>query len=568
MNDTDLKKILLEGGYITEENAAIAERYTKANQTSLYDALIDLDLLNKTVFGEAIAESYNVPFVDLIPNAPVKSIVLSLPEDIAKKYHVVLWNKGDEKTYSFATDNPDQKGLREDLAKAFPDQEIAVYYGLPKDVTMIFAHYRFPIKTRLDSIAASGEDVASRLLKEIYEEALVYNASDIHIEPQKADVRIRFRIDGVLQEVTRIARDLHTAVINLIKVDADLRIDEHASSQDGAIRYENNGTATDFRVSILPTLPGEKVVMRILSTYSQTLALRELGLSSGDEMLIRASIKRPYGMVLVTGPTGSGKTTTLYSIIKVLNTPNVNITTIEDPVEYEVNGINQVQVNPHGNLTFDKGLRSIVRQDPNIILVGEIRDLETANVAVNAALTGHLLLSTFHANDAASTIPRLIDLGIPPFMIASTLELIATQRLVRLICPGCRQSVTLTKAQIDEIAPGASRYFDADPVILYVGKKCEVCSWTGYFSRHAIFEVIKVTPELQDMILTSPSAKQLRELSRSQGFLSLFENGLLLVKQGQTTLEELARVTATPDAPVGEENTKNYAARNSQKTKK
>lgn len=327
-----------------------------------------------------------------------------------------------------------------------------------------------------------------------------------------------------------------------MKVEAHLRIDEHQSAQDGAIRWlDANGNETDLRLSILPTLDGEKIVIRLLAKYVRGFQLVDLGLGEEDQKIIEASAQKPFGMILVVGPTGSGKTTSLYALLKLVNNPTINITTIEDPVEYRIAGVNQIQVNSATGLTFAKGLRSIVRQDPDLILVGEIRDQETSEISINAALTGHLLFSTFHANDAAAAIPRLLDMGTEPFLLASTLELIIAQRLARRICENCRYSVNLQKEEINKIPSYLRNKFD-EKTMIYRGKGCSACNFTGYQGRIALFEIIKTSPELQETIMGNPSSQQIWEVSRKQGARSLFEDGLEKVKTGLITLEEVFRV--------------------------
>jgi type II secretory ATPase GspE/PulE/Tfp pilus assembly ATPase PilB-like protein len=302
-----------------------------------------------------------------------------------------------------------------------------------------------------------------------------------------------------------------------------------------------------MRISILPTLNGEKVVIRLLSQYVRSFSFNDLGLSQHDQELLMKAINKPFGMILVTGPTGSGKTTSLYALLKLLNSPDVNITTIEDPVEYKMPGINQIQVNSQTNLTFAKGLRSIVRQDPDIILVGEIRDQETAETAVNAALTGHLLLSTFHANDAATAVPRLLDMDIEPFLLSSTLEVLIAQRLVRKICDQCRFSTSLSKEEVKKTIPAdVQKYFTGKHIVLYQGKGCASCGNTGFRGRTAIYEFIEVTPEIQELILQNPSTAQIWKIARKQGSVTLFEDGIEKVKNGITTLEELLRMAEPP----------------------
>ena len=325
---------------------------------------------------------------------------------------------------------------------------------------------------------------------------------------------------------------------------AKLRIDEHFSPQDGAIRFQGKTSPhpVDLRISIAPILDGEKVAIRVLSSYVRDLTLSDIGLSEELQNQILESAKKPFGMILVTGPTGSGKTTTLYSLIKTLNSKQRNITTIEDPVEYKIEGLNQMQTNLQSNLTFARGLRALARQDPDVILVGEIRDLETADIAVNAALTGHLLLSTFHANNAATSIPRFIDMGVESFLVGSTLELIISQRLVRRVCESCKCSYTLSKTQLDKFGPEVAKYFDNKSQTLYKGKGCPACSGTGYKGRIGVFEFITISTDLQDLIAKSPSTKDVAELAKRQGFKTMFEDGIEKVKNGLTSIEELVRV--------------------------
>jgi len=325
-----------------------------------------------------------------------------------------------------------------------------------------------------------------------------------------------------------------------------MRIDEHASAQDGSIRITNSGRSADIRVSIVPTLDGEKTVMRLLGEYLRGLSLAELGLTSKHEELLRTVAHRPFGMILVTGPTGSGKTTTLYALIKQLRTPSANLTTIEDPVEYRLTGVNQIQVNPETNLTFAKGLRALVRQDPDAILVGEIRDQETADIATNAALTGHLLFSTFHANDASSAIPRLIEMGIQPFLLSSTLELIVAQRLVRKLCQNCRVSKTVQiKTLPPEIAQAIQRKSEKT-VTIYEAKGCDVCNASGYKGRTALFELLVATQEIRDILPQRPSSDALSEIALKQGMQTLFDNGIEKVLAGITSYQEVLRVAQPP----------------------
>lgn len=540
--DEKIKEILLREAYVSAEDIKKAEEYAKTNNTSIISYLFASNLINNTLLGQAVAEAFGVPFSDLSMNPPTEAQVLRIPEEWAKKFWIVLI-KDDLHTLTIATANPQQMGLLEALKKLFPYKQINITYAFPKDIESTFIHYRQTLVSRLAHILQSPTSFAPGIIEEIVKEATLNKASDIHFEPQENISLIRFRIDGVLHTVGNIPKPLYENILNRIKVLAHLRIDEHQNPQDGAIRFSKNGLDVDLRISIVPTLDGEKTAIRLLSAYlARGLTLNDLGLSQTNQKLLYESAKKPFGMILVTGPTGSGKTTTLYALIKILNRPEINITTIEDPVEYKIAGVNQIQVNPQTNLTFAKGLKSIIRQDPNIILVGEIRDLETADIAVNASLTGHILLSTFHANDAATAIPRLLDIGVEPFLLSSTLDLIIAQRLVRKICLACKLSHSVTFDTLNSFLPNITGYFQEEPVTLYQGKGCDSCLMTGYKGRTAIFEFLKITPKIADLILKNPTTSQIWQLARQEGCQTLFEDGIDKVKTGITTLTELKRV--------------------------
>jgi type IV pilus assembly protein PilB len=419
--------ILLKQNYISQDDLVKAK--SLGQKESVIDYLLAQHIITKDLEGQAIAEYYDMPYADLNSNQPSQKQVLKIPEEIARKYRLVLF-KINEQGLIVTTDQPELSVLKEVLPKLFPGKKINLNYSLSADIDDVFIYYRKSLATRFSKIIENKQRIAPEIVEEMVEDALSYRASDIHFEPEETEVIIRFRVDGVLQEAGRIPKEYYENILNRIKVQAHLRTDEHFAAQDGSIRLVKNGLNVDLRVSIIPTLDGEKIVARVLSQYIGQLNLSDLGLDSDYEDQLLRVAKKPFGMILVVGPTGSGKTTTLYALLKLLNKPDINITTIEDPVEYKINGLNQIQVNNATNLTFAKGLRSIVRQDPDIILVGEIRDQETAEIAVNSALTGHLLLSTFHANDAATAIPRLLDMGIEPFLLSSTLNLIIAPLLL------------------------------------------------------------------------------------------------------------------------------------------
>ncbi len=543
LDDARIVEILRQGSYIKEEDLEAAQAYANSYRSSLVDYFLSHRLLTKDLLGQAVAESYKVAYIDLNSHQLARDQVLRIPEKIARRFRAVLFTDA-EGQVTIATDNPRQAGITVELEKIFPGKKVDLGYSLPEDIQRVFIHYRKELEARLEAIVKREQHAAPLLIDEIMSDALTVNASDVHFEPQGSTVVIRFRIDDVLQEVGKISSRHYETIINRIKVMAQLRIDEHLAAQDGAIRYKLDGQSVDLRVSVAPIVDGEKIAIRILSRYVREFNLGNLGLSETDQETVNQAARLPFGMVLVSGPTGSGKTTTLYSVIKTLNRPEVNITTIEDPVEYKIPGVNHIQVNTRTQLTFARGLRTIVRQDPDIILVGEIRDEETADIAVNAALTGHLLFSTFHANDAATAIPRLLDMGIEPFLLASTLEVVIAQRLVRRISEEYRISYTTTAKEIKNKFPGAEKYFGGGKITLYRGR--DDAPNDGYSGRIAIYEVIKITSQMQDLILKNPSSQEIRKLATKQGSKSMFEDGIDKVKQGVTTIEEVLRVAALP----------------------
>ena len=547
IDDAKLKAILLKENYVGEADLKKAETFSAEHHTLLADYLLTAGLLTDQLLGQAIAEALELPYADLTAHPPPRDQVLKIPGPFAKQYRTIL-AEDTEKQVTIATDDPTADNLQTALKELFPNRSVILAYALPNAIDEQLIYFRKSLETQAGKIIAEGEHVAPEIIGAIIDDAIAFRASDVHLEPEESEVVIRFRIDSVLQEGARIAREHYDTILNRIKVQARMRIDEHHEAQDGAIRYEKNGHTVDLRVSIMPTIDGEKVVMRVLAEYVRNFTLNNLGLSVAHQQFITTAAKKPFGMVLVTGPTGSGKTTSLYALLKILNRPEVNITTIEDPVEYKIVGLNQIQVDPLTNLTFANGLKSILRQDPDIILVGEIRDEETSEIAINAALTGHLLFSTFHANDASTAIPRLLDMKIEPYLLASTLEVIIAQRLVRRICTNCRYSQTVKPDQLEQILPNAKRFFPQKMITLYRGKGCESCNGNGFKGRIGIFEFIHVTPELQELILTNPSGKDIAELAKQQGAKTMFDDGIEKVLNGTTTLQELVRVTEPPDA--------------------
>ncbi len=542
----DIEDILLKGNYVSAENIQKAQTWAKTNKSTVEEYLLTHGIITKDILGQAMAEFYKVPYADLNTKLPSQEQVLKIPQDWATAYRMVLFTQ-DDAGVTITTDNPLRLSQAQSQVQIlFPNKKIYIAYSAPEDIDACFIHYRKLLGTRFSEIVSGQTRVAPEIIDAIVSDALAFNASDIHFEPQEKEVVVRFRIDGVLNEAGRFTKEVYENILNRIKVQSHMRIDEHFSAQDGAIRFVKGKGAVDMRVSVIPTLDGEKIVIRILAEYVKGFTFTDLGISEKDQVVFFKAAKKPFGMILVTGPTGSGKTTTLYALLKMLNQPSVNITTIEDPVEYKILGVNSIQVNPQTNLTFAKGLRSIIRQDPDIILVGEIRDLETAEIAVNATLVGHLLFSSFHATDAATAIPRLLDMGVEPFLMASTLELVIAQRLVRKICNQCRVSYTPTPEELEKLLPNSRQFFSETLPTLYKGKGCKDCSNTGYKGRTAIFEFIEINSPMQDLILKRPASYEIWALAQKSGAHCLFEDGLEKVKKGITTIEELLRVALPP----------------------
>lgn len=543
MDDAQLEKILVDGSYLTPKDLEQLKRYAAEDNVSLFQSCLAYGYLTDDLLGQAIAESMKVPYADLNSRMPSKEQVQKIPADVGTKHRVVLFAEtGDQ--IIVTTDQPENKELKTALKTVFKGKKVTINYSLSKDIDTALTNYRDELAVRLEKLTTDNNPDTPAMLHEIFDEAIVRGTSDIHFEPRKTELVIRFRIDSVMHRVGTVPIELYDNLLNLIKVRAKLRIDQHHATQDGALRHESKGREVDMRVSIAPTIDGEKIVIRLLTQYVRDFDLNNLGLSPRDADALAQAIKKPFGMILVTGPTGSGKTTTLYALLRMLNKPGVNITTIEDPVEYKVRGVNQIKVNEEMGITFARGLRSIVRQDPDVILVGEIRDEETAEIAVNAALTGHLVLSTFHANDAATAIPRLLDMGVEPFLLSSTLELVVGQRLVRQISEGCKKSYNVKAADLNKLKPGLSKYFTGTKT-LYDGSGCGE-DGRPFQGRTGIFEIIDGTPELKDLILKNPSVREIWSLARKQGSTALFEDGVLKVKQGVTSIEELLRVAEPP----------------------
>ncbi|MDO8571833.1 MAG: GspE/PulE family protein, partial [bacterium] len=513
---------------------------------------------------EYLATFFGVEMIDLEKTDIDQGALMRVSESFAKTHGLILFAFNEkEKTAKIAMRDPGDLASIEFLRARF-EVWIEVYmatskglrYGLNQYQKKIGEDFKKVIQENIHkTLSESGVSDVTKLaesiptvtiLDNIVEHAITLNTSDIHFEPFEDGFHVRFRIDGIMHEIVHMPKEIGPIVVARIKVIAGMQIDIHNSPQDGRFRFPLEDKYVDVRVSVLPTFYGEKGEMRLLQGSARPLSLTELGLSEHELGRISDLIKKPHGMILVTGPTGSGKTTTLYSVLHILNVPEVNINTIEDPIEYNIPGVNQTQVNIKAGVTFANGLRALVRQNPNIIMIGEIRDNETADIAVNASLTGHLVLSTLHTNDAPTAIPRLIDMKVQPFLIASTLDVVIAQRLVRTICSVCVQSFTpdeSIKNQIAEQAKHIGLEKLPSPALLFKGKGCSLCNHTGYRGQIGIFEVLRISEKLRNCILAQAPTNDIKRTAMQEGMTVMFVDGLQKVAAGITTIEEVLRVT-------------------------
>ncbi len=433
------------------------------------------------------------------------------------------------------------EGFRRRISGRTPEPRPASHEQAAVAATIAPEAERSPREAVLAELASTSHSIV-RLVDALVAWAHGSGASDIHVVPERGDVRVRFRIDGVLRDVLTLPASLHAEFISRIKVLAALRTDEHQAAQDGRFRAEVGGEPVDVRVSVAPTYHGENVVLRLLSGQAAEQTLASLGFSAGNTQKILGAVARPHGMVLTTGPTGSGKTTTLYTLVKGLSDPGVSIVTIEDPIEYSIAGIAQIPVNPRTNLTFAAGLRSILRQDPNIIMVGEIRDAETAGLAVNVSLTGHLVLSTLHTNDAVTALPRLLDLKVEPYLVASTVTAVVGQRLVRTVCGRCRTEHRLSEAERSSLVRVFPRGTLKGSRTFFRGAGCDACGGTGYAGRIGVQEVLVVDEAIRDAVMRKAAAAELRALAATGGMVPMLEDALSKAAAGTTSVEEVLRM--------------------------
>lgn len=567
---TNLAQVLVEEGLLTEEQAkkvSLNRLKTGESEESIIQAL---RVIGEVDFIKAKAKYLKVPFVDLETTAFSPEALSFVPRSVAEKYKLVpFYFDKKENELSVAMVNPLDLETVEFIEKK-SGLKVKPVMGLEKQIDF-FVREKYErergitseVSKALDERKKNEEDLVAvkkkvsteapvaKIVNTILEFAVKSRSSDVHIEPQEENIRIRYRIDGILQEKYLLPRNVHEAVVSRIKILSNLKIDEKRVPQDGRFMFLSDDKEVDLRISTMPTTYGEKVVMRLLRKAQKVPTLPDLGLRGRALKNLNDAIKRPHGIIIVCGPTGSGKTTTLYSALTIISTPGVNVSTIEDPVEYQIDGINQVQVNRQAGLTFATALRSFLRQDPNIIMVGEVRDTETAELAINAALTGHLVFSTLHTNDASGAPPRLLDMGVEPFLLVSSLNCVVAQRVVRKVCPDCIKFSPITKEMATEFKGILGPVYD---VIEEKWKKdgkeltvpqivgCDKCGNTGYLGRIGIFEVMPISEKMGKMIVEKAPASKLQELAMEEGMLSMKQDGYVKVLEGVTTREEVVRV--------------------------
>lgn len=602
VSDDLVEKLLVATGKFSEDQLKALREQEKNDKKPLQDVVVNTNTLSEKDLTKLYAEEIDVPFVELNAKELHKDILKLIPERIAKQYRVVAFDVDEDGVIFVAMEDPDdvpaisflQKQLghpvRVHIATTSTIQAALDQYDDSNVGTELAKVIAVQDKDEEDDQPIDEKDVAedspiAQTVNLIIDYGVKAGASDVHIEPRENFVLVRYRVDGILREANKLPRKVLNSLISRIKILANLKIDEHRAPQDGRFKISVNDHLYALRVSTLPIVDGEKVVMRILDESSKAATLEELGYWGDAKAAVEHAIVQPHGMVLVTGPTGSGKSTSLFSVLSMLNSPGINISTVEDPVEYRVVGANQTQVNPAAGMTFTSGLRALLRQDPNVIMVGEIRDGETADLAVQAALTGHLVFSTLHTNNAATCLPRLLDMNIEPFLIASTVRIVIGQRLVRKLCPDCREEFTPDQAIMNQLAKsfkinsaeamkhlhqlegqaleagiGAkmvskiNKASSADPAttektITKLWRPhedgCDNCGHTGYRSRMGIYEVLTNTTKIQQMIIASGTSETIENQAVEEGMVTMQLDGLVKALRGLTSIEEILRVTSS-----------------------
>lgn len=589
ISDVTIEKLLERSGVATPEQINTLKEESARSRRPLQDGVIQEKIMDEETLTKAFAEYAQIPFVKLDPRDITSDVLTKIPERIARQYSVVLFKIDPDGMMHLAMDDPDDVQALDFIQKEIGENTV-VYIATHENILACLENYRGDVNKELNEVidiqredngdnqVVTQEDIAedspiAQTVNLLLEYAIKSDASDIHIEPRETFVQVRYRIDGVLKEVNQLPRSVMGALVSRIKILSNLKIDERRVPQDGRFKIKLSGRQFAFRVSTLPVSDGEKVVMRILNESSDALTLQQLGYWGKSLETINTALSEPNGMILVTGPTGSGKSTSLFSVLSRMNTPDVNISTIEDPIEYKIPGVNQTQTNAKAGMTFASGLRALLRQDPNIIMVGEIRDGETANLGVQAALTGHLVFSTLHTNNAATCLPRLLDMGIEPFLIASTVKAVVGQRLVRRLCMVCRQQYAPSAEEITaithlfnlregqdfshvhelELQAQAQKVGDDTPLgtdgktITSLWKAnpegCDECSHTGYKGRIGIYEVLGNSIPIQKLITANATSNEIQDLAISEGMVTMQTDGLIKALRGNTAVEEIMRVT-------------------------
>ncbi len=566
-----IKTILKEANLL--DQATLRQAVTKAEKArlSLEEYLVRENIIEEDKLYQTIANYFKVPFFNLRAYEIKKNILEMIPSALAISRQAIAFAKEGNELRVAMIDPLDLQTI--EFIQRKTGIPVKAYLTSPAIIKELLKRYHHSIESDLQLQfvkTGTGQDVTElkkiaedlpiiNIVNSILEHAVFEGASDIHIEPLEKEITVRYRIDGVLRPIMTLPKAIQAGITARVKILANLKLDEHMQPQDGRIKLVIQDDKLSLRVSILPVYDGEKIVLRLLREDTKPLTLDQLGFLDANRARMEKAIEAPQGMLLVTGPTGSGKTTTLYSVLNILNKPDVNISTIEDPIEYHIAGVNQSQVNPRVGYTFANGLRSFLRQDPDIIMVGEIRDVETAEIAVHAAMTGHLVLSTLHTNDAPTTIPRLLDMGIPAFLVAFTTNIIIAQRLVRRICPYCKQEFKLTAQNIEDLQkvvdpkimldlfkqnkclqPGEQKMQEW---IFYRGAGCHRCNNEGYKGRIGIYEILEVDKKMSELINRKGTVEEIRSLAVANGFVSMLESGLVKAKLGATTIEEVLSST-------------------------
>ncbi len=557
-----IKKIIIDSGIVDEAEYKKAEEEAKrSSMSSVEDILISNNLITEEYYVEILSECFDIPSINLSKEEIKFKYLEFINESTAQKKQIVIFGEENGFLKVAMTDPMDLQTI--EYIKIKTGRPLKIYLTSINSLKKAWKKYKKDIGKEFYDIIGSNIQKAKKsgesskkiaqelpiisILDTIMDYAVSENASDIHFEIFGNKVIVRYRVDGILRDITELPKVIHSALITRIKILSNLQIDEHRAPQDGRFRFKSLDQDISIRVSIMPTFHGEKAVLRILSESVRPLSLTELGFSEQNINVLEKNIRKTQGMIMVTGPTGSGKTTTLYSILHMLNKQEVNICTIEDPIEYDIPRINQTQVNSKTGITFADGLRSFLRQDPNIIMVGEIRDKETLEMAIHASLTGHLVLSTLHTNNASLAIPRLLDMEAEPFLLASTLNIIIAQRLVRKNCEKCLSSKKIEKADMEiiknQLAKNINSRFNLETFdTIYNAKGCNYCNKSGYHRRVGIFEILDVTQSIKKLILNKAEGNEIKKIATSENMVPMFEDGLEKIQKGQTTISEVLRV--------------------------